>query len=188
MTLTQAQRTEIVALYLRGVRVVEIANLCGTTAPAVVVAAKKAGCPMRGRGYSSNFSSAIARPRPARPRGARPPVFDMPEDAIAFWPTRRDSGIPALPPANFNCQRCGESIDPRCGWWCDECANTIRHLQETRAMSMVQIAGAGEYDPQWSAITAALAPWMIPMRQQLYVHADEAEQIRKRGNRRLGAA
>lgn len=68
-----------------------------------------------------------------------------------FWPTCRSNGLPQLLPSIENCQRCGEAIGPNTGWWCQDCAAVISWLQESRGMSMVQIAASGECEPVWAS-------------------------------------
>lgn len=93
----------------------------------------------------------------------------------AFWPTRRDEGIPELPPPIVNCQRCGLSIPNLSGWWCRECLKIVPALQQTRLLSMVQIARSGEYDPSWSEWIQDYSPWLLPSRLTHPITGDGAQ-------------
>lgn len=78
---------------------------------------------------------------------------------VAFWPTRRDQGLPELPPPVQRCQRCGDVC--RYGWWCEPCADLAAYFQARKGMSMVQIAASGEYDPPWEEWVQDHAPWLL---------------------------
>lgn len=99
---------------------------------------------------------------------------------LAFWPTRRDEGLPDLPPPNFRCQRCGALIAPTAGWWCRDCDKIVWWLQQELGLSMVQIAHSGEYEPTWGELISDIAPWLIPDRWRLPVGPTLIEEQQRR--------
>lgn len=109
-------------------------------------------------------------------RALRVGEYEGPEvaaDEVAYWPTRRgsDSAGQRLEPLIVNCQRCGEAIAPVAGWWCEECDKVVWFLQQTRGMSMVQIAASGEYEPPMYEWIQDVAPWLIMARLETVMAA-----------------
>lgn len=74
-------------------------------------------------------------------------------EELAFWPTTRNQHIRQEPDGFLcpveRCQRCGEEMPWQLHeeWWCHECRPIVKRLQESRFLSMVQVARLGEWDP-----------------------------------------